>query len=97
MLMYVTCFSVSDLFHSLLQSLGPSMSLQMTQCPSFLWLSNITLYIRTTSLSVSLAFFCLVGFFVIFLNFLLFSCTIQHCGILVPQSGIEPTPPALEA
>ena len=35
--------------HSVWQSLGPSMSLQMTQFHSFLWLSNIPLYICTTS------------------------------------------------
>ena len=37
------------LLHSVWQSLGPSMSLQMTQFCSFLWLSNIPLYICTTS------------------------------------------------
>ena len=34
-------FSLSDLLHSVWQSLGPSTSLQMTQFRSFLWLNNI--------------------------------------------------------
>ena len=55
-LIYDTCFSLSDLLHSVWQSLDPSMSLQMTQICSFLWLSNIPLYICTTSsLSISLS------------------------------------------
>ena len=48
-LIYDICFSLSDLLHSVWQSLHPSMSLQMTQFCSFLWLSNIPLYICTTS------------------------------------------------
>ena len=48
-------FLFSD-FHSVRQSLGPSTSLQMTQFHSFLWLSNIPLYICTTSsLSIRLS------------------------------------------
>ena len=43
-------FFLSDLLHSISQSLGPSMSLQKTQFWSFLWLSNIPLYICTSSL-----------------------------------------------
>ena len=43
------CVSLSDLLHSVRQSLGPSASLQMTEFHSFLWLSNIPLYICTTS------------------------------------------------
>ena len=43
-LIYDTCFSLSDIFHSVWHSLGPSTSLQMTQFRSFLWLRNI-LYI----------------------------------------------------
>ena len=39
-----TCFSPSDLLHSVWQSLGPSTSIQMNQFRSFLWLSNIPLY-----------------------------------------------------
>ena len=55
-LIYNICFSLSDLFHSLWQSLGPSTSLQMTQFRSFVWLSNIPLYICTTSsLSIHLS------------------------------------------
>ena len=50
------CFSLSDLLHSVWQSLSPTTSLQMTQFRSFLWLSNIPLYICTTpSLSISLS------------------------------------------
>ena len=37
------------------QSLGPSKSLQMAQFHSFLWLSNIPLYICTTSLFIHLS------------------------------------------
>ena len=38
---YIWYFSLSDALHSAWQSLGPSMSLQMAQLCSFLWLSNI--------------------------------------------------------
>ena len=48
-LIYDICFSLSDLLHSVWQSLDASTSLQMTQFRSFLWLSNIPLYICTTS------------------------------------------------
>ena len=49
MLAYSICFSLSDLLHSVWQSLGPSTSLQITQFRFFLWLSNIPLYICATS------------------------------------------------
>ena len=39
-LTYNTCFSLSDLLHSLCQTLRTSTSLQMTQFHSFLWISN---------------------------------------------------------
>ena len=46
-------FSLSDLLHSVWQTLGLSTSLQMTRFCSFLWLSNIPLYIcATSSLSI---------------------------------------------
>ena len=48
-LIYDIWFSLSDLLHSVWHSLDPSTSLQMTQFRSFLWLSNIPLYICTTS------------------------------------------------
>ena len=48
-LIYDICFSLSDLLHSVWQSRDPTTSLQMTQFSSFLWLSNIPLYICTTS------------------------------------------------
>ena len=48
-LIYDIYFSLSDLLHSVWQSVGPSTSLQMTQFCSFLWLSNIPWYICTTS------------------------------------------------
>ena len=44
-LIYNICFSLSGLLHSVRQTLGPSTSLQFH---SFLWLSNIPLYICTT-------------------------------------------------
>ena len=55
-LIYDICCSLSDLLHSLWQSLDSSTSQQMTQFCSFLWLSNIPLYIcTTTSLSIRLS------------------------------------------
>ena len=57
-LIYDICFSLSDLLHSVWQSLDPTNSLQMTQFHSFLWLSNIPLYICTTS---SLSIHLLMG------------------------------------
>ena len=55
-LIYDICFSLSDLLHSVWQSIGPSTSKQMTQFRSFLWLSNIPLYICTApSLSIHLS------------------------------------------
>ena len=55
-LIYDICFSFSDLLHSGWRSLGPSMSLQMTQFHSFLWPSNIPLCVCTTSsLSIRLS------------------------------------------
>ena len=50
---YDICPSLSDLLHSVWQSLGPSMFLQMALFRSFLWLNNTQLYICTTpSLSI---------------------------------------------
>ena len=43
------CLSLSDLLHSVWSSQSPSMLLQMAFFHSFLWLSNIPLYICTTS------------------------------------------------
>ena len=43
------CLSISDLFHFVWQTVGPPISLWMTQFCSFIWLSNILLYICTTS------------------------------------------------
>ena len=55
-LIYDICFSLSDLLHSVWQSLDPSTYLQMTKFCSFLWLSNIPLHICTTfSLSIHLS------------------------------------------
>ena len=48
MITYI-CLSLSDLLHLVWQSLGPSMLRQMALFCSFLWLSNIPLYICTTS------------------------------------------------
>ena len=54
-LAYGICFSLSDLLPSVWQSLGPSTSLLRTQFRSFLWLSDIPLYIcATSSLSIHL-------------------------------------------
>ena len=55
-LVYDTCFSLSVLLHSIEQALGSSTSIQMTHIHSSLWLSNILLYIcTTTSLSIHLS------------------------------------------
>ena len=61
-LIYDICFSLSDLLHSVWQSLDPSTSQQMTQFRSFLWLSNIPLYICTTS-------FIFLNFWILFYLF----------------------------
>ena len=54
-LAYSICFPISDLLHSVWQTLGPSTSLQITEFRFFLWLSNIPLYIcATSSLSIHL-------------------------------------------
>ena len=44
-LIYDICFSLSDLLHSVWQSLGPSMSLKMAQFHSFLWLMFHCMYV----------------------------------------------------
>ena len=44
-LTYNTCFSLSDLLHSVWQSLGPFTSLQKTQFRSFLWLIFHYIYV----------------------------------------------------
>ena len=48
-LVYCIGVFLSGLLHSVWQSLSPSMLLQMALFCSFLWLSNIPLYICTTS------------------------------------------------
>ena len=48
MRLYDICLSLSDLFHVASYPLGPSMLLQMALF-YFLWLSNIPLYICSTS------------------------------------------------
>ena len=48
-LVYGICVSLSDLLHSVWQTLGSSMFLQMVQFHFFLWPSNIPLCICTTS------------------------------------------------
>ena len=49
MISYGICLCLSGSFHSVLESLVPSMLLQMALCHSFLWLSSILLCIYTTS------------------------------------------------
>ena len=44
MLAYGICFNLSDLLHSVWQTLGPSTSQQITQFLYFLWLRNIPFY-----------------------------------------------------
>ena len=45
-------FSLTDLLHSVWQTRGSSTSLQMIKFPFCLWLSNILLYIHTTTLPI---------------------------------------------
>ena len=52
---YDICLSLSNLLHSLWQYLGSPTLLQMTLFHSFWLLSNILLYICTTSLSIALS------------------------------------------
>ena len=52
-LIYNICFSLSDLVHSVWQSVGPSMSPHMEQFCSILWLINIPLYTCAKSLLLS--------------------------------------------
>ena len=55
-LAYGIYFSHSDLLHSVLQTLGPSTSLQITQFHFILWLNTIPSYIcATSSLSIHLS------------------------------------------
>ena len=53
-LLYDICFSLSDLPHSVWQSLGLFMSPQMTQFCSLLWQSSVPFYMCITYLSISL-------------------------------------------
>ena len=46
------CCSLSDLLPSVQKALGSSTALQLTQICSFLWLSNILLYLCTRSLFI---------------------------------------------
>ena len=55
-LVHDICFSLSDLLHSIWQTLGSSTSLQMTQFCSFLWLSNVPWYICTISSLLKMSF-----------------------------------------
>ena len=48
-LTYDICLSLPHLLHSVWQTLGPSVSLQITQSRFFLWLSDSPLYLCTTS------------------------------------------------
>ena len=48
-LIHGICFSLSKLLHSVQQALVSSTSLKLTQIHSFSWLSNIQLYICTTT------------------------------------------------
>ena len=50
LLIYNICFSLSDLLHYVWQTLGSSTSLQRTQFCPFLWLGNISLYMREAAL-----------------------------------------------
>ena len=48
-LIHSICFSLSKLLHSVQRALVSSTSLKLTQIHSFLWLSNILLYLCTTT------------------------------------------------
>ena len=49
-------FCLADLLQSVYQCLGPTTSLQMTQCCEILWLNIIPLYVRTASSLSTLLF-----------------------------------------
>ena len=52
-LIYDISFCLFDIFHPIWQALGSSASLELIQVCSFIWLSNIALYLcTTTSLSI---------------------------------------------
>ena len=55
---YNTCFSLSDLFHSVWQSISSSVSLQMA-CHSFLWLSRI---IKKATVFQKNIYFCFIDY-----------------------------------
>ena len=77
---YDICFSLSDLLHSVWQSLDPSTSLQITQFHSFLWLSNVPLYICTTS---SLSIHLLMGMWLLPWSGYCKECCNEHWGACV--------------
>ena len=79
-LIYYTCFSLSDLLHSVGQSLVPSSSLQVTPFRSFLWLTNILLYVCTTS---SLSIHLSMDIFMLFPCLDYVNSTVMNIGVHV--------------
>ena len=74
-LIYGICFSLSNLFHSVWQTLGASTFLQMTQFHYFLWLSNTPLNTCITSLSIHLIIdYDGVGHFPPFYSYCVYIC-----------------------
>ena len=89
------CICFSDLLHSVWWSLDPSTSLQMAQFCSFLWLSNIPLYICTiSSLSIHLLTFTLLSCLLAIVNSAAMNIGMYvYFGIMIfsgymPRSGI---------
>ena len=62
LLAYSICFSLSDLLHSVRQTLGPSTSLQIAHFRFFSWLSNIVVVFYLDHLSILLDEFNLFTF-----------------------------------
>ena len=79
MVSYGICLSLSDFLHLVWSSLGSSTLLQRAGFHSFLWLSNIPLYICTTSaLSIQL----LIDIYVVSMSWLLW-IVLQEQGMHV--------------
>ena len=84
---YSICFSLSDLLHTIGQTLGPSMSVQITLFHSFYWLSNIPLYIYVPHLLYP--FICQWTFrYLPCLGYCKYCCS-EHWGVYNPSEALS--------